>query len=114
MNTKPRPGEQKIYSCASGWPFKESDNRGLRRYRSVAGPRCRNRLFILAGITTLGTQAAAEYVSKPEYIKEMISSLNTAPAGTPPRLPSAYQLLVKVKVTGGVPVHIAYVTHHVL
>jgi hypothetical protein len=69
--------------------------------------------MILAGITTFGTQAAAEYVTKPEYIEELISKLNTAKSG-PPRLPPFYQIVVKVQVKGGVPVQISYVTHHEL
>ena len=114
VNTKPRPGEQKVYLARQDGPSRSQITEDYAVISLLQGLDARNRLFILAGITTLGTQAAAEYVSKPEYIKEMISSMNTSPAGAPPRLPSAYQLLVKVKVTGGVPVHIAYVTHHVL
>jgi len=74
----------------------------------------KNRLLILAGITTLATQAAAEYVTRPEYIKDLIDHLNTAPTGRPPQLPPNFQVLVKVKVNGGVPVHVSYLTHHVL
>jgi hypothetical protein len=114
VNTKPRPGEEKVYLARQDGPSRSQITEDYAVISLLQGLDARNRLFILAGITTLGTQAAAEYVSKPEYIKEMISSMNTAPAGMPARLPSAYQLLVKVKVTGGVPVHIAYVTHHVL
>jgi len=34
-----------------------------------------HRLFILAGITTFGTQAAAEHVANPEYVKELATHL---------------------------------------
>ena len=74
----------------------------------------KNRMMILAGINTFGTHAAAEYVTQPEYIKDLVAHLNLAPAGEPPRLPTYYQILLKVKVNGGVPIHISYVTHHVL
>ena len=114
VNTKPRPGEENVYLARQDGPSRSQITEDYAVISLLQGLDARNRLFILAGITTLGTQAAAEYVSKPEYIKEMTTSMNTAPAGMPPRLPAAYQLLVKVKVTGGVPVHIAYVTHHVL
>jgi hypothetical protein len=70
--------------------------------------------MILAGITTFGTQAAAEYVTKPEHMKDLIARLNTSQAGDSPRLPSFYQVLVKVRVNSGVPVQLSYVTHHVL
>ena len=68
------------------------------------------RLFILAGVTTFGTQAAAEYVAKPEYIRDLIAHLDTSSA----TLPAFYQIVIKVKVNVGVPVQISYVTHHVL
>ena len=35
-------------------------------------------------------------------------------AGQEPKLPEDYQILIKVKVAGGVPIDISYVTHHVL
>ena len=38
--------------------------------------------MILAGINTYGTQAA-EYVTRPEYIRDLISRLNIAEAGGP-------------------------------
>jgi hypothetical protein len=34
-----------------------------------------HRLLILAGITIFGTQAAAEYVTNPEYVKELVTHL---------------------------------------
>lgn len=73
-----------------------------------------NRLMILAGINTFGTQAAVEYVTSPKYIKDLINHLNVSPEGEPPHLPDYFQLLLKAKVNGGVPVQISYVTHHVL
>ena len=72
----------------------------------------KKRMLILAGITTHGTQAAVEYVTKPDYIRDLIKHLNSEPAGEPPKLPANFQTLVKVKVNGGVPVQISYVTHH--
>ena len=69
-------------------------------------------VLILAGITTHGTQAAVEYVTKPDYIRDLVKNLNTAPAGGPPKLPISFQVLVRVKVNGGVPVQVSYVTHH--
>jgi hypothetical protein len=69
-------------------------------------------MLILAGITTHGTQAAVEYVTKPDYIRDLVRNLNTATTGGQPRLPFNFQVLVRVKVNGGVPVQVSYVTHH--
>lgn len=74
----------------------------------------RNRLMILAGINTFGTQAAIEYVTKPEYLRDLTAHLSTVPPGETPKLPSYYQVLLKVRVSSGVPIQISYVTHHVL
>ena len=74
----------------------------------------KNRIMILAGINTFGTQAAAEYVTQPEYIKDLIAHLNISPEDEAPKLPRYFQLLLKVKVSGGVPIQISYVTHHVM
>lgn len=60
------------------------------------------------------TQAAAEYVTRPDYLKDLIAHLNTAAPDEPPQLPQYFQILLKVKVNGGVPIHVSYVTHHVL
>ena len=67
---------------------------------------------MLAGITTHGTQAAVEYVTKPDYIRDLVRNLNTSTAGGQPKLPVNFQVLVRVKVNGGVPVRVSYVTHH--
>ena len=71
VNTKPRPGEQKVYLARQDGPSRSQITEDYAVISLLQGLDARNRLFILAGITTLGTQAAAEYVSKPEYIKEI-------------------------------------------
>lgn len=114
VNTKPEPGEQEIYLAKH---YGKSPSQVFEDYAVVSllqGLSEKNRIMILAGINTFGTQAAAEYVTQPEYIKDLIAHLNLTPAGESPQLPMYFQILLKVKVNGGVPVHISYVTHHVL
>jgi hypothetical protein len=113
VNTKPRPGEQQTYAAKQEGPSRSQISEDYALVSLLKGLDSKNRLMILAGITTFGTQAAAEYVTKPEYIADLISRLNTAPTGQP-KLPAYYQILIKVKVNGGVPVQISYVTHHEL
>jgi len=114
LNPRPRPGEQRKYLAKQDGPSRSQISEDYSVIGSLRGLNEKKHLLILAGITTLGTQAAAEYVTKPDYIRDLISHLNTAPAGAPPKLPANFQVLVKVKVNGGVPVQISYVTHHVL
>lgn len=114
VNTAPQPDEQEMYLAKH---YGTSPSQIFEDYAVVSllqGLSEKHRIMILAGINTFGTQAAAEYVTQPEYIKDLITHLNIAPAGEPPKLPMYFQILLKVKVNGGVPVHISYVTHHVL
>jgi hypothetical protein len=62
----------------------------------------------------LGTQACAEYVTKPESLKQLINELNISSDPARPKLPPYYQVLLKVKINDSVPVQTSYVTHHVL
>ena len=109
-----KPGEQPKYFAKQDGPSRSQITEDYAVVSLLQGVAGKKRMLILAGITTHGTQAAAEYVTKPEYISDLINHLNIAPTGAPPKLPMNYQILVKVKVNGGVPVQISYVTHHVL
>lgn len=114
INTNPQPGEKQIYLAKHYGTSPSQISEDYAIVSLLKGLSEKNRLLILAGINTYGTQAAAEYVTQPEYIKDLISHLNIASSGEAPQLPAYYQILIKVKVNGGVPIHISYVTHHVL
>lgn len=110
----PNPGEQPRYFAKQDGPSRSQITEDYAVVSLLQGVAGKKRMLILAGITTHGTQAAAEYVTKPEYISDLVKRLNIAPAGAAPKLPMNFQILVKVKVNGGVPVQISYVTHHTL
>jgi hypothetical protein len=114
INTKPQAGEQRYYFAKQAGPSRSQISEDYALISLLKGLDADHRLMILAGITTYGTQAAAEYVSKPEHIKELISQLNISSDPNTLKLPDYYQVLIKVKVNGGVPVQLSYVTHHVL
>jgi hypothetical protein len=114
VNTKPRPGEQEFYLAKQDGPSRSQISEDYAVVSLLEGLNDGNKLLILAGITTIGTQASVEYVTRPEYMRDLIRHLNTATAGSPPKLPDNYQILLRVKVNGGVPVQVSYVTHHVL
>lgn len=113
-NTKPKAGEQEYYFAKQEGPSRSQISEDYALISLLKGLDADHRLMILGGITTYGTQAAAEYVSKPEHIKELIAHLNLSSDTNAPKLPAYYQVLIKVKVNGGVPVQLSYVTHHVL
>lgn len=114
INTNPQPGEQPRYLAKQDGPSRSQISEDYAVVSLLQGLDGKKRMLILAGITTHGTQAAVEYVTKPDYIRDLVNHLNTAPQSETPKLPMNFQTLVKVKVNGGVPVHVSYVTHHKL
>lgn len=117
INLRPQPGEEDVYRprierVRGEGPATMTVKEDYALVSLIKGLGEQNKLFILAGITTHGTHAAAEYVTKPEHVKELLDRLTDAsPNGLPP---ASYQAVLKVKVNGGVPVQISYVTHHAL
>ena len=105
VNVHPGPGEPKeCLASPSPSPLVEDYfvvglMPGLNPARSV---------LILAGTTTFGTQAAAEYVSHPGSIKDLLSRLSLIGA----RAPAPVEALVKVKVVRGVPVEPELIAVH--
>lgn len=114
LNTNPQPGEQEFFVARQYGSSPSQISEDYAVISVLKGLSEQNRLMILAGINTFGTQAATEYVTQPEYIRELIAHLNIAAADEAPALPPFYQVLIRVKVSGGVPIQISYVTHHVL
>jgi hypothetical protein len=114
INANLQPGEQRRYLAKQDGPSRSQISEDYAVVSLLQGLDGKKRMLILAGITTHGTQAAVEYVTKPEYIRDLVRNLNIAPTGEPPKLPFSFQLLVRVKVNGGVPVQVSYVTHHKL
>ena len=114
INTNPQPGEQERYLARYYGPSPSHVSEDYAVVSLLQGLSASHSLLILAGINTFGTQAAVEYVTRPECLRDLVSRLNAAPEGAPPVLPAHFQMLLRVKVNGGVPVQISYVTHHIL
>jgi hypothetical protein len=102
-NLHRRPGEAAAY-LASEPPITE--DYALIALTSGLNPA--RRVLILAGITTFGTQAAAEFVCHAPRVAELLSRL---PARG--RRFSPFEALLRIKVNGGVPVHADLVAVHV-
>jgi DNA-binding winged helix-turn-helix (wHTH) protein len=96
VNEHPLPGEPKAFFASASLPLVED-------YALVTlqpGPHPGQNLLILAGTTTLGTQAAAEFVCQDEGTDSLRTRLAAASAGDLP----PFSAVVRVQVTGGVPV----------
>ena len=75
----------------------------------TSGLNASRHVLILAGITTFGTQAAVEFVCRAAHLDELIAKLGpSASRGIPP-----FEALLRVKVSGGVPVESQIVSLHV-
>jgi len=107
VNAHPRPGEEAEYmATASNIPLTED-------YAVVAlerGINPQNAELILAGTTTIGTQAAVEFVTRENYLNDLLSKLNVnSPEDLKP-----FEALIRVKVTKGVPVESSIVAFRTL
>jgi len=105
MNLHPARGEQTVFLSSVQLPLTEDYAvvalmPGLNPARSV---------LVLAGLTTLGTQAAAEFVSRPNTVEELLKRINGSATGKV----APFEAVLRVKVSGGVPVHSEVVAFHV-
>ncbi len=97
LNLHPQAGEPDSFvATPSNLPLTEE-------YSVIARVRERNpsqSVMILAGTTTIGTQAAAEYICNPQSLQDLLHRLGVT---TPADL-KAFEGVLRVKVTRGVPV----------
>ena len=97
INVHPQPGEAKQFlGTPSNVPLTEDYSvialvRGLNPGQAV---------LILAGTTTMGTQAAVEYVCRQNSIEELLLRLSVSQTGQL----KPFEAVIRVKVTRGVPV----------
>jgi len=94
-DTSPGPGEPKSY-LASEIPLTED----YAVIGLMPGLNPARWVMLLAGITTIGTQAAVEYVSRPNTVEKLVSRMGRSPSGK--IVP--FECLLRVKVSQGVPV----------
>lgn len=66
-------------------------------------------ILVAAGITTLGTQAAVEFMCRPSDVRTLLARF---PAGAKGQFPY-FEAVLKVRISGGAPVHSEIVAVHV-
>lgn len=102
INRAPRPGEFTQLLGSPTLPIAED-----YAMVSVLPGLIQNRwVMLLAGTTTLGTQAAAEFVCRPQSVQELLTlaKITTAPV--------QLEAVLKVEIRGGVPVRTRIVAVH--
>jgi len=96
LNVHPQPGEPSMFLATSGPPL-------LEDYATITlmnGLNPGRHMLILAGTTTLGTQAAVEFVGRDDSLEQLLVRLsvdNNAEV-------KPFEAILRVKVTRGVPV----------
>lgn len=96
LNQHPRSGEGNLFLATASSPLME-DYAVIAFLHGLTGERS---VLILAGTTTFGTQAAAEYVSREDSVEELLARLTgSSTGGIVP-----FEAVIHVKVARGVPV----------
>jgi len=104
VNRNPRAGEERAYMGNKGRPLTED-------YAVIAlfpGADLPLSVMILAGTTTIGTQAAVEFVCREPELKELIDRAGVSQGGEV--LP--FEAVIRVKVSRGVPVESKLIALH--
>lgn len=106
-NLKPRPGEAARYQKPSAPDVEDipEDYAVITRVRGVTGW---GEVLVLASTSTEGTWAAAEYLTTPAALEDMMKRLRAATGS----VPDNYQVVIKSRFKSQVPIHTGYVTHH--
>ena len=105
LNLRPGPGEEPSYQGAVGLPTTED-------YALVAflpAFESGRWVLILAGTTTLGTQAAVEFVCRPEALADLVDRLQLSNPDTP----VPFEAVIKAEIAEDVPIHTEIVALHV-
>ena len=97
VNTNPQPGEAQVFL---GSPSNQATTEDYAVIALVPGIDPARSVLILAGTTTFGTQAAAEYVCREDSLAELLRRLGVSKASDL----KPFEALLHVKVTHGVPV----------
>jgi hypothetical protein len=104
VNVHPRTGEDKSYISTQRLPLSED----YAVIGLMPGLNPARWVMLLAGLTTIGTQAAVEYVSRPSTTEDLLKRIGGPASGKI----APFECVVRVKVTQGVPVQAEIVALH--
>ena len=97
VNLHPEAGEPKSYLATPAGEALADDYSVIALVKGLNPARSE---LILAGTTTIGTQAAVEYVCQPDYLEQLLVRLAVSNSGEL----KPFEAVIHVKVTRGVPV----------
>ncbi|MGB7846808.1 MAG: hypothetical protein WBL63_14425 [Candidatus Acidiferrum sp.] len=105
VNVHPAPGEAREYEASPSNEFLTEDYAVIAL---VKGLEPTYSVLILAGTTTIGTQAAVEYVCQQSSLEELLGRMGVSSA----RELRPFEAVIRVKVARGVPVGTELVALH--
>lgn len=100
VNHYPNPGEPAVYSRPER-PL----NRDYAILAMLPGVQSGKRILIFSGLTTYGTQAAVEYVCRPETASELVKKISGSKGELRP-----FEAVLETSIVGGVPMPARLVT----
>jgi hypothetical protein len=95
VKVHPAPGEPESYVASAGLPITED----YALIGFMPGPTRLHWVMTLAGISTIGTQAAVEYVCSKTSVEQLLKSVRRTGADIMP-----FEAVIRVSVSRGVPV----------
>jgi len=101
LNRSPRPGEQAVYKPEFD-PITNQLRRDYALILMLPNERSDNRVLLIYGIYTQGSQAAIEYLTSPERMAELRKALIAA-APDHKNIPPYFQALLSTNVENAVP-----------
>ncbi|MDQ6700215.1 MAG: hypothetical protein M3Z36_08515 [Acidobacteriota bacterium] len=104
VNLNPRANEKSVFFASPVLPVTED----FALIEMIPGFTAQHQVLILAGTTTLGTQAAVEYVCRVKKLEELLTQVTGSPNGkiTP------FAAVIRVQISGGVPIRTELVALH--
>ncbi len=100
VNHNPNPGEPAVYSRPEH-PL----NRDYAILALLPGVQSEKHILIFSGLTTYGTQAAVEYVCRPETSSELVKKITGSRGELRP-----FEAVLETSIVGGVPMQARLVT----
>jgi len=104
-NRKPQAGEEKLYTTPS-----HEETLSYAVIASFPGMRPNREILLLMAQGGSGTQAAVDYVTRPETVRNMTERLKLNKTGEHKH----FQMLLRVIVHHGTPIKAEYITHHMI
>ncbi len=99
VNVHPQPGESSIYASADETGHEGDDYAVITLRRGLDPMRW---TLVLAGTSTIGTQAAADYICDPASVEDLLRRLKVSTTGDL----KPFEALLRIKVTDDIPLAI--------